>query len=60
MANDIESERRVIPSQGIPTTPPSSNAARDYASQPKSEAIRNPPGYPGGPYGGSKDPNRAD
>lgn len=42
--------------KGIPTTAPSSNAARDFAGQPKSKAIRDPKVG----YGGSTDPKRND
>lgn len=42
--------------KGIPTTPPTSQAARDFASQPKSKAIKDPRLG----YAGSKDPKRND
>lgn len=42
--------------KGIPTTPPPSEAARDFASQRKSQAIKDPKLG----YGGSKDPARND
>lgn len=58
--NDINKERRVIPSKAFPETPKPSEAQRYYDSLPKSKAIRNPPGYPGGTFGGSKDPRRND
>lgn len=41
---------------GIPTTAPTSQAARDFASQPKSQAIKDPKLG----YAGSKDPKRND
>jgi hypothetical protein len=58
--NDINKERRVIPSKVVPSTPPSSEAQRHYDSLPKSQAIRQPAGVPGGTFGGSKDPRRND
>ena len=58
--NDINKERRVIPSKVVPSSPPMSQAQRDYNSQPKSQAIRQPAGVPGGAFGGSKDPRRND
>lgn len=42
--------------KGIPTSPPMSEAARDFASQPKSKAIRDPKLG----LAGSKDPKRND
>jgi len=60
MANDINKERRVIPSKAFPTTPASSEAQRYYDSLPKSKAIRQPPGVAPSPYGGSKDPRKND
>lgn len=59
--NDISKERRIIPGgPAIPKSPPMSEAQRVYNGLPKSQAIKNPPGYPGGPYGGSKDPLKND
>lgn len=42
--------------KGIPKTPPMSEAARDFAAQPKSQAIKDPKLG----YAGSKDPARND
>lgn len=42
--------------KGIPTTAPTSEAARDFASQPKSKAIKDPKLG----YAGSSDPKRND
>lgn len=42
--------------KGIPTTAPTSQAARDFASQPKSKAIRDPKLG----YAGSSDKKRND
>lgn len=47
---------RSTPNKGIPTTPPTSQAARDFASQPKSRAIKDPKLG----YAGSRDPNKND
>lgn len=58
--NDINKERRIVKPTAFSTTPQMSEAQRVYNSLPKSKAIKNPPGYPGGPYGGSKDPRKND
>jgi hypothetical protein len=58
--NDINKERRIIKSDLVPSTPPMSQAQRDYNATPKSQTIKQPAGVPGGPYGGSKDPRRND
>lgn len=59
--NDINKERRIIPGgPAIPSKPPMSEAQRVYDSLPKSQAIKQPPSVPGGPYGGSKDLDRND
>jgi hypothetical protein len=42
--------------KGIPTSAPGSQAARDFASQPKSKAIRDPKLG----YGGSSEKKRSD
>lgn len=42
--------------KGIPTSPPMSEAARDFASQPKSKAIRDPKLG----FGGSSEKKRND
>lgn len=58
--NDINKERRIVQPTGFSTTPPMSEAQRVANSIPKSQTIKQPPGVPGGPYGGSKDPRRND